>query len=78
MKCNRCGQCCMNPDGSPCKYLVFLKDGTTKCKVYFRDRLGRSVGYKNFVCMPRVMTPTDFEGCPYNTNKKIIKVIVKK
>lgn len=75
--CKQCGRCCHpvidGKLGPPCRFLVKNKDGTTSCKVYLRNRLGRFTGYKNHRCGLRKDTLYDYEGCPYNTNKPIAK-----
>jgi len=88
-KCNRCGQCCMlqirgNPRNiRPCRYLIIHADETTSCSVYERraKKLARGeleyLGF-NTHCNERRNSKNDYEGCPYNTNKTLLKVTVKK
>lgn len=71
------GQCCyIVIDGKqtdiPCPYLKFLPDGTTKCKIYYRNRVGRNIGYGN-KCHLRANSPWDYPNCPYNTGKPMIQ-----
>lgn len=61
------------PTDIPCKYLRFKRDGTTCCSVY-KSRVGRDLGYGN-KCGLRKDTIFDYEGCPYNTNKPLVKHI---
>lgn len=70
--CARCGNCCYLQDKAtgvqtdePCPYLIKLSDGSTKCKVYFRTRLGRNIGRGNKCCY-RKDVPYNYPGCPYN------------
>lgn len=72
VKCARCGQCCFLVDPiskcqtkQECPYLVFLGDGTTSCKIYFRNRVGRKIGLGN-KCNLRESVKFNFPGCPFN------------
>jgi hypothetical protein len=77
IKCLRCGRCChyLNKDGKikPCRYLIFLKNSTTLCRVY-KIRLYRIIaktkidGFDyNVICGRRGIDNTDLiKGCPYN------------
>ena len=69
MKCLRCGKCCHFENGKSCPHLVF-EEGKTSCRIY-KTRLGTKIG--NNECVLRVNTKFDYDGCPYNTNKPIIK-----
>ena len=71
-KCKRCGKCCYTKTKKgwkPCRYLEFLKDGTTRCKIYWR-RLGTLLG-RGHECMLRKYVRWDYPDCPYNTDKPI-------
>lgn len=71
--CRRCGKCCYYVlDGikKKCKYLRILSDGTTMCRIYYRNNRVGIVIDKDTVCIPREYTPYDYVNCPYNTGKK--------
>jgi hypothetical protein len=59
------------PSDIPCPYLRFRKNGKTYCLIY-KDRLGKELGLGNR-CTMRINTLFDYEGCPYNTNKPLVK-----
>lgn len=73
--CVRCGLCCYlvtrrgTKSDKPCKHLIFMSDGKTKCKVYRRNRVGRLIGdvdgFKNR-CVYRKEDPNNYDGCPLN------------
>lgn len=74
--CNRCGQCCYLlrnelPSDIPCKYLIKLKSGKTLCRIY-RNRFEKKIDGEN-LCMPRKILQYDYEDCPYNTDKPLVK-----
>ena len=79
MKCKRCGLCCykiivvdgvLTPTHIPCQYLIF-KNKKAFCTIY-KERLIRDMGDGN-KCILRKDSLFDYEGCPYNTNKPLIK-----
>lgn len=77
-KCNRCGNCCflidldkMEQTEESCPFLIKLSDGSTKCKVYFRTRLGRNIG-KNNKCNLRTNVKFNYPGCPYNVEGQVM------
>lgn len=77
--CARCGNCCYIVDKKtmvqteiPCKYLIFNEDGTTKCKIYYRNRVGRDIGHGN-KCRLRKDVPVDYPGCSMNSGKPMIE-----
>ncbi len=75
-ECNNCGRCChhmKNGELEPCQFLVKLKDGKTKCRIY-EERLNTITDDElgNF-CKLRKDSYYDYEGCPYNTNKPIFR-----
>jgi len=80
--CKRCGLCCFliideKPTDKPCPFLQIYEDGTTHCKVYRRNRVRRKIGKdgkRKLICTMRINSPFDYEGCPYNTNKPIVKI----
>ena len=66
------GNCCYLVDlktmvqtNEPCPHLLLLSNGTTKCKVYFRTRIGRKIGKGNKCCY-RKDIKFNYPGCPYN------------
>jgi len=73
--CNNCGACCylITREGvrttTPCMYLKFNEDGTTRCKVYHRNRVGRKIGeidgFKNR-CVYREKDFNSYDGCSLN------------
>ena len=74
--CLRCGQCCYlivdkKPTDIKCKHLVKSPNGKTLCRIY-THRLYTKLGHGN-ICGPRSGTDFDYEGCPYNTNKPLVK-----
>lgn len=84
MKCKRCGQCCYlivpgtifsgpKPTDIPCQYLI-IHNGKTTCSIY-KKRLGSEVmkGNSKIKCSDRKNTPFDYWGCPYNTDKPMVK-----
>lgn len=86
IKCLRCGQCCYLQDpetglmtSTPCPYLIFLKNGKTKCRIY-RNRIGtitRSTKKGVNRCGFRKNSKFDFPDCPYNTDKPIATINCK-
>lgn len=78
-KCLRCGKCChiiKEDNGKPflseetCPYLE--KDGDkTKCLIY--DIRLRTRIMDGFYCRLRCSDDYDYEGCPYNTDRPIVK-----
>jgi len=72
-KCLRCGKCCYW-EGTPCKYLKFLKDGSTECEIY-ENRLGTLL-YEDKVrwvkCGLREKNPFNYPGCPYNKEEWVM------
>jgi hypothetical protein len=80
MKCRNCGLCCYlvvvvdgvgRPSDIPCPYLRFKKSGRTFCSIY-KNRLGKDIGNGNH-CTTRDKSLFDYEGCPNNTNKPLVK-----
>ena len=72
-KCKRCGLCCYltikgKPSSTKCKHLIKLRGGLYHCRNY-RGRLYKPIGHNN-VCIPRELSPYDYEGCPYNSGNK--------
>ena len=74
INCLRCGMCCYlviddKPSDTRCPYLIILKNGKTKCKIYYRNRIKRKLGYSNH-CVMRRDSIFDYDGCPYNKGNK--------
>ena len=80
-RCKRCGQCCylvLGDKVKKCKWLLKLGNGIYHCRIYvhqsrFKVSIGEIDG-KKFYCVPRELSPYDFKGCPYNSNKEIREV----
>lgn len=84
--CKRCGKCCYIylPDKEPikCRWLLKLNAHNghngkkTYCRIY-KNRIGQRCSLepalKEYKCTPRAAIPWDYEGCPLNTGKPIIK-----
>ena len=72
LKCKNCGKCCKIDNGKRfCRFLIEIEKDKTFCTIY-PIRLGVETE-KGFHCGYRKDTKFDFEGCPYNTDKPIIK-----
>jgi len=76
MICLRCGQCCYHrlSDGSfkPCSQLIFLKNGKTKCAIYFsRFKHVESIKGDYYVCRWRENIRINFPNCPYNSKENL-------
>ena len=84
--CLRCGSCCFTnlaKDGKlypsrkkKCKFMVKLPSGSTVCRVY-NKRLGTVLSEDKFhktFCGVREGSTFDYEGCPFNTDKKVAGV----
>ena len=76
-KCKRCGKCCYyllpktqfrGAKWVPCKELIFLENGSTKCKRYYH-RLGYYCGYGQY-CGLRSDYAYNIPGCEYNQEGK--------
>ena len=70
--CLRCGKCChyvIDNTVKRCRFLVDCLDGTFICRIYSR-RIGHRIEGP-VICMYRRMSPFDYEGCPYNTDKPL-------
>lgn len=82
IECTRCGLCCHYIIRDPrthveklirCKHLVVsTRSSITRCAIWSR-RLGSRIA-KNFHCTLRVLSPLDYPGCPYNTDKPYTKL----
>ncbi len=68
--CIKCGKCCHYLFNGKLKRCKFLKQDNT-CKIYHR-RIGTRID-KGIICTYRTMSPVDYPGCPYNTDKPILK-----
>jgi len=72
-RCRRCGICChymWEGKLKPCKYLVDIGDGVTKCSVY-STRIGRILNRnkrEKIVCSLRKNVIKQYKDCPYNKN----------
>jgi hypothetical protein len=83
--CKRCGLCCylhIGKEFRKCKHLIYLRDGTTLCKVYHRREEMAKHGHflmigEGNACVLRKLSKYDYEGCPFNTGKPILKIEVK-
>ena len=75
-KCTNCGLCCYLPDGSPCKWLSWDKNGKSFCEVY-ATRLGRYIG-QGCYCEDIMKVVTLYKDCPYNDEKmKVVELNIK-
>lgn len=69
IRCRRCGKCCYIKEqgkltSTPCKWLVFHKNGLTSCRIY-GNRLNKDLGNGNR-CVNRVDFHFNINGCSYN------------
>lgn len=75
--CKRCGRCChyiREGKVKKCLYLIRLGNGVTSCRVYdCPGRVGKVIG-KGVKCVNREDSPFDYDGCPYNSNKRVLVV----
>jgi len=77
-KCRRCSKCCQyikNGRTLDCPYLFRDISLGNSCEVY-DDRLGKFIDRVDgnpIVCVSRDKTSHDYIGCPYNTNKPILR-----
>jgi hypothetical protein len=76
-ECSRCGNCCYLIDlktqvqtNVPCPFLILNKDGTSKCKTYFRNRVGRNIGMGNKCCY-RKDVKFNYPGCSLNVEGQV-------
>ena len=73
--CSNCGNCCYIVDmvsgvqtNIPCPYLIIDKStGLSRCKVYFRNRVGRLITHGN-KCSLRKDVKYNYPGCSMNVD----------
>lgn len=74
MTCANCGKCCYY-QGEKCPMLLIRKDGSTRCRIYRRrlNKVFMTESGKKFKCTLRRLSDYDYEGCEYNSGKKMWK-----